>query len=267
MSTKVRYELIDGWPAIVYPDGRVRPVVQGGDGPTDENENDENETAPPAGPDGLDQLQNELTRIGTRENAAGRRAAERDLLQSAGFSNRDEFDRFVREAREREEAQLTETQRQQKAAEDRERQAEQRERAAAEREHRASIATALVDADVPRDRRQLVERLVDVEVGADEATIAAAIDAVRDVLLGGDGGVSVVELGPGDSDPERRTVLADEVDLPGGRPLEVLADTRRREPGQLGERAVDPVGRVLSTLRPRLPRQVPDVFDLQAEHR
>lgn len=169
-------------------DGRTIPHVCGSDGDEDPPDPQDPPTPTPTPGDPLSQLQSELNRVATRESAAGKRQAERELLERTGFQNRTELEAFVTAAREREEQELTETQRLQRAAEQREQQAAAREAQANEREHRANIRQAIVDAgvgnhlddpDLRQARRQLVERLVDVEVGADEATIQNALASVR----------------------------------------------------------------------------------------
>ena len=191
LNTEAHREIRNGWPVLVYADGRVRPIIEGGsDGDPAGDPPDPSTTAPapPAPADPLAALQTELTRVATRESAAGRRAAERELLEAAGFQSRDEMLGAIAAARMREEAELNDAQRAQRQAEQREQAAAAREAAAAEQAHHAAVRMAIVDSGVGAliedpeqraQRRALVERLVDVEVGADADAIAHAIEAVR----------------------------------------------------------------------------------------
>jgi hypothetical protein len=167
-----------------------------------------NPETPPAQPSGGDQggggqppstgpsntlTQEELSRIATREKAegrtAGRRELEQELSQKFGVSL-EEAEKLIREARERDDAQKTEAQREKEAAE-RERKAAEAEKAAAAADrHAVKVERALTaagfqprkDEDLASFQERLARcaRLVDAEVGADDSAIQGAVTKVKE---------------------------------------------------------------------------------------
>jgi len=164
-----------------FADGTVLPVVSGGDGSTEPPATGAG-TPPPATSTSTGFSQEEVTRIAAREKDEGERAATRRLLEAAGVKDADELKAIVEAARKRDEAELSEAQRSAKAAESAVKAAEERERVAAAVAHAANVKLALIDAGVPREQLDVVSRLVDVETGADEKAIKAAVDAAKKAL-------------------------------------------------------------------------------------
>ncbi|MGI5401911.1 hypothetical protein ACQEVG_21200 [Streptomyces sp. CA-135486] len=132
-------------------DGRpILPIVGAssddpGNPPTGDPNPDDAETATITIP------QDELSRRFAKEKDQGRRAGVRDLLGNLGFDSAKALTDFIesqrqaeRERKDAEQAQLSEVERREQTAAERERQAEQRESAAAARERDAAQRALLV---------------------------------------------------------------------------------------------------------------------------
>ncbi|MFD8092376.1 hypothetical protein [Streptomyces malaysiensis] len=124
--------------------------------------------------------QDRLGKMLTREKAQGERAAIKRLLSTLGFDTPKALTEFVAEQREAEQAALSEVQRREQAAAERELQAARREELAAERERAAIRRAALVALGAEGDDLTDAERLLAVDdEDADEAQIHAAAEALR----------------------------------------------------------------------------------------
>ncbi|MER8002125.1 hypothetical protein [Streptomyces sp. NPDC095613] len=124
--------------------------------------------------------QDRLGKMLTREKAQGERAAVRRLLSTLGFETPKALSEFVTERREAEQAALSEVERREQAAAERELQAARREELAAERERAALRRAALVALGAAGDDLADAERLLATDdEEADEAQIAAAAEALR----------------------------------------------------------------------------------------
>lgn len=184
----------DGRPSMVASDGRVRPVIMGGDGegppPPPAG------TAPPApgspGSPGVPGQQAQpdlagLQRLVDESKTSGASEATRAALDALGFADLDAAKAFVESARSAEAATLTEVERRERAAEEREQRAQQAESAAAQTVHDATVERALLTAGValPEDAAEAsallasMRRLVDAPVGADAEAVAAAVAKVK----------------------------------------------------------------------------------------
>ncbi|MFF3060169.1 hypothetical protein [Streptomyces sp. NPDC057909] len=132
--------------------------------------------------------QEELSRRFAREKDQGRRAGLRDLLGNLGFDSAKDLTDFVesqrqaeQERKNAEQAQLSEVERREQTAAERERQAERRESAAAAREREAARRALLVglgatgnDLD---DAALLLSRAAESE--ADDATLTQAAEDLK----------------------------------------------------------------------------------------
>ncbi|WP_180685865.1 hypothetical protein [Streptomyces gossypiisoli] len=124
--------------------------------------------------------QDRLGKMLTREKAQGERAAVRRLLSQLGFDSPKALSEFVTAQREAEQAALSEVQRREQAAAERELQAARREEQAAERERAALRRAALVALGAEGDDLVDAERLLAVDdEDADEAQIQSAAEALR----------------------------------------------------------------------------------------
>ncbi|MFI9391915.1 hypothetical protein ACIG53_13640 [Streptomyces bauhiniae] len=123
--------------------------------------------------------QDRLGKMLTREKAQGERGAVRRLLSQLGFDNPKALTEFVTAQREAEQAALSEVERREQAAAERELQAARREEQAAERERAALRRAALVALGAEGDDLTDAERLLAVDDDADEAQIQAAAEQLR----------------------------------------------------------------------------------------
>ncbi|GAB2751635.1 MULTISPECIES: hypothetical protein [Streptomyces] len=124
--------------------------------------------------------QDRLGKMLTREKAQGERAGIKRLLSQLGFDSPKALSEFVTAQREAEQAALSEVERREQAAAERELQAARREEQAAERERAALRRAALVALGAKGDDLVDAERLLAVDdEDADEAGIQAAAEALR----------------------------------------------------------------------------------------
>ncbi|WP_406172121.1 hypothetical protein [Streptomyces sp. NBC_00996] len=124
--------------------------------------------------------QDRLGKMLTKEKAQGERAAIKRLLSTLGFDTPKALTEFVAVQREAEQAALTEVERREQAASEREFQAARREELAAERERAALRRAALVSLGAEGDDLVDAERLLAVDdEDADESQISAAAEALR----------------------------------------------------------------------------------------
>lgn len=124
--------------------------------------------------------QDRLGKMLTREKAQGERAAIKRLLSTLGFDTPKALTEFVTAQREVEQAALSEVERREQAAAERELQAARREELAAEREGAALRRAALVALGAAGDDLVDAEQLLAVDdEDADDAQIQAAAEALR----------------------------------------------------------------------------------------
>ncbi|MEU9188224.1 hypothetical protein AB0D14_27545 [Streptomyces sp. NPDC048484] len=124
--------------------------------------------------------QDRLGKMLTKEKAQGERAAIKRLLSSLGFDTPKALTDFVTLQREAEQAAMTEVERREQVAAEKELQAARREELAAERERAALRRAALVSLGAEGDDLVDAERLLAVDdEDADESQISAAAEALR----------------------------------------------------------------------------------------
>ncbi|MFB6604249.1 hypothetical protein ACFCXR_38000 [Streptomyces noursei] len=124
--------------------------------------------------------QDRLGRLLTREKAQGERAGIKRLLAGLGFESAKDLADFVTTQREAEQAALSELERREQLASDRELQAARREELAAQRERAAVRRAALVSMGASGDDLADAERLlVTDDEDVDEAQVQAAAEALR----------------------------------------------------------------------------------------
>lgn len=124
--------------------------------------------------------QEDITRIATREKQEGRTAATAELLKQLGVDNLEDAKAALKRHRDAEDATKTEAQRlADKAAKDSSEAAIARAEAAQER-MAAKIERALVRSGVADATLDDVAKLVSVPTDADDATIKAAVDALKE---------------------------------------------------------------------------------------
>lgn len=129
--------------------------------------------------------QADVDRIVSQRVNETKTATERQVAESLGVSI-DEAKRIIAEAKEQEDAQKTEAQRAREAADAEKAAAAEEKKTAASDRHAAKVERALLRAGVTDEddekldkRLTRLSRLIDVEVGADEAAIKAAVDALK----------------------------------------------------------------------------------------
>jgi hypothetical protein len=160
-------------------DGRpIYPVLGAS---SDDESNDQLDDAAESGQEQqVTVTQDRLGKLLTREKAQGERAAIKRLLATLGFDSPRTLSEFVTEQREAEQAALSEVERREQAAQERELQAARREELAAERERAALRRGALVALGAEGDDLVDAERLLAVsDEDADEAQVQAAAEALR----------------------------------------------------------------------------------------
>ncbi|MFE7780595.1 hypothetical protein [Streptomyces nigrescens] len=124
--------------------------------------------------------QDRLGKMLTREKAQGERAAIKRLLSTLGFDTPKALSEFVTTQREAEQAALSEVERREQAAQERELQAARREELAAERERAALRRAALQALGAVGDDLVDAERLLAVgDEDTDEGQLQAAAEALR----------------------------------------------------------------------------------------
>lgn len=126
--------------------------------------------------------QEEVTRMLTREKDQGEAAGLRKLeeqLQAEFGVDLDTAKKMLKASKDRQEAEKTEAQRAKEAADaEKAAAAKERQEAATER-HSVKVERALLKAGADPEKIDRLGRLVDAEVGADEAAIVAAVEAVK----------------------------------------------------------------------------------------
>ncbi|GAA1919650.1 hypothetical protein [Streptantibioticus ferralitis] len=147
------------------------------DEPNDQQLDDAEEAGPQ--PQQVTVTQDRLGKLLTREKQQGERAAIKRLLAGLGFDSPKALHDFVTVQREAEQAALSEVERREQAAAERELQAARREEAAIERERAALRRAALVALGAAGDDLVDAEKLLAAEDDADEAQIAAAAEVLR----------------------------------------------------------------------------------------
>ncbi|MQY11438.1 hypothetical protein SRB5_15560 [Streptomyces sp. RB5] len=131
--------------------------------------------------------QDTLSRLLAREKDQGGRTAVKRLLDQLGFDKPDDLTAFVTAQREMQQAQLTEVERRERAAETAAEAAKQREAAAAAKECAFVRRSALVTLGASGDNLADAERLLAVDDDADEPAVvnaATALKARRPELFG-----------------------------------------------------------------------------------
>lgn len=191
-----RVATVNGWPAYVWPDGRVRPIVCGGEGPEGSGQpgaGAAGEGTPPPPPPGqppaqppappaeppaadLDGLQRALDAAA----ASGQDAALRPLMDAVGVSDAAGLQEFVTAAVAQRDANLTEVERREQAAAERERVANERIATANAQARAAMVRAALVSAGM--DGEKVAGRVgwVTVPDGADQAAVDQAVATFRE---------------------------------------------------------------------------------------
>jgi hypothetical protein len=160
-------------------DGRlIYPIL--GASPEDETNDHVDDTGDGGGQEQqVTVTQDRLGKLLTREKAQGERAAIKRLLATLGFDTPKALTEFVTMQREAEQAALSEVERREQAAAERELQAARREEHAAERERAALRRAALVALGASGEDLTDAERLLATDEDADEAQIQAAAEGLR----------------------------------------------------------------------------------------
>ncbi|MFI9149495.1 hypothetical protein [Streptomyces sp. NPDC053367] len=160
-------------------DGRpIYPVL--GASSDDDSNKQGSEGAPPAGA----VSQEELSRLLAREKTQGGRAAVKKLLSDLGFEDTEALSTYVTSQRQAEQAALSEVERREQAAAERERQADQRLAEAVTRERaairRAVLAGLGASGEDLADAVVLVDRALADQPDLDEDTVTAAAEQLRE---------------------------------------------------------------------------------------
>lgn len=173
------------WRVDVF--GRWYPDICGGDGPEDDEGDDETE-----GDEGSDDkppaktfTQKDLDRHATKQQREGKRKAIRELMERFDFASVEEAEAFIEAAREKADKSGDDDIKRQKRLEDRERKAEEREREATRKANTADIVSFLVSEGLSRAEARRAARLVEVDLDSDELDdddIADAVDELKETM-------------------------------------------------------------------------------------
>ncbi|WP_043676719.1 hypothetical protein [Streptomyces xylophagus] len=160
-------------------DGRpIYPIL--GASPDDDSNKPGDEDGAPNGA----VTQEDLSRLLAREKTQGGRAAVRKLLGDLGFDSSEALTEFITTKRDAEQAELTEAERREQAAEEKLRAAETREAQALARERAAIRRAALgglgATGDDLDDAVLLIDRALDDQPDADEVAVAAAAQQLKE---------------------------------------------------------------------------------------
>lgn len=136
---------------------------------------------PPPGGGGSDKVftQEEVNRMMAREKSQGRDAAIRDVADQLGVSVEEAKD-IIQNHQQQMEAQKTEAQKAQEAADRAKAEAEAEKQLAARERHDLKVERAVGIADPQKAAK--VARMLDLEVGASDEEISAAVEATRELF-------------------------------------------------------------------------------------
>lgn len=173
-----------------FSDGTTLPVISGGDGPDDDGNDDGNDPAggDPAGGDpaaGGDPKfsQAELDAIAGKARGEGRTAAEKELLKALGVTDVETAKATLQRARELEDAQKSELERAQTAAQELTKRAEEAEGSLRETLVNSSVESALREAGINPARVKTAMKLIDrsaIEVdGSEVKGVTEAVAALK----------------------------------------------------------------------------------------
>lgn len=135
---------------------------------------------PPPPPDASAQTfsQADLDRIVGQRVAEAQRQETKSLVKDLGFDKAEDLRALVAEAKAARTAQMTEAERQLEAAKTAKAEAEAMKSALAQERHSLSVERELAKAGAQGDTAKLV-RLVEAQVGADAAAVAASVDQLK----------------------------------------------------------------------------------------
>lgn len=159
-------------------DGDAGDGGGGGDAGGDDGGGGDSGGGTTGGEGGKTFTQDELNARAGQARAEGRKAAEKTLADQLGVSV-EEAKAIIARAKEKDDAEKSDAQKAAEAADAREKVAAEKETAATQRVHDADVRDALRDEGVDKDKLAKVAKLVEVEVGADEATIKAAVAVTK----------------------------------------------------------------------------------------
>ncbi|MER6206579.1 hypothetical protein [Streptomyces sp. NPDC001642] len=160
-------------------DGRpIYPIL--GASPDDDSNKPGDENDAPNGA----VTQEDLSRLLAREKTQGGRAAVKKLLGDLGFDSSEALTEFITAKRDAEQAELTEVERREQAAEEKLRAAETREAQALAKERvairRAALGGLGATGDDLDDAVLLIDRALHDQPDPDEAAVAAAADQLKE---------------------------------------------------------------------------------------
>ena len=185
---------------------KLRPIPAGGNGEGGSEDGGEGNPTGGSAADGEDSgkvfSQEDLNRIAAREKAQGRAAAEKQLAEDLGVPL-EEAKAIITAHREREDAQKTEHQKAMEDVVERQRKADEAAATASRTTHQATVERLLVRAGANPDLLDRAARSMVLEVGADEATVTAEIDKLKDEVPSffGGGRTPPPSSSPGGSPP------------------------------------------------------------------
>jgi hypothetical protein len=161
--------------AVFYNDG--------GDPATPPAQADPPKPGPPPGP-AKEFSQEDLDRIAAREKAQGKRSALKEFAEELGFTSAEDTAAFIAAAREAKQAALSDEERRRQELADLEAKAVAREQSAIARERDAIRKAALLGLGATgvdlEDALALLERDLRESPDADEATVTAAAEALKE---------------------------------------------------------------------------------------
>lgn len=150
------------------------------------DEQDPAETTPPATPPPPPSAgtthtftQEQLDALLGQKAAQAQRSSTNKLLEEFGFANKAEADKFIKDMREQQRAQMTEAERATAEAKDAKAAADKALADIATERHTTAVERALIVAGAPVDKAARMVSMVTVDQGSDAAAITAAVEACK----------------------------------------------------------------------------------------
>lgn len=139
---------------------------------------------PPPQSQPVNLTQEDINRIAAREKDEGRKSGQRAVLQELGFESMEQAQEFRRQLLEAEQAQLSEIEREKRAAQAAREEAERIRRLANEERHNLAVERILLGKDFGVDPSIVedVRKLVGVEVGSSPEEIITAVAELKQRL-------------------------------------------------------------------------------------
>lgn len=174
-----------GRPSWLYSDGTILPVICGGDGSTEGGDGgDDGDGANGDGGDDSDKkfTQADLNRLLAREKSDGKRVAMAEALSALGVKDIDEAKGIITRVKDAEQKNLSDAEKAKNEAIAARQSADDEKALAAREKLQAMKERALIRAKIEDDQINLVSKLVEVDDGADQDAVNAAVEDLKKAM-------------------------------------------------------------------------------------